>query len=107
MTLVEVVVAVAILGVGGVAYLGLVSTSLHRVEEARRREHEVSSAGDFLAAVSLWSREDLDRRLGDRRQGPWRLVIDRESPRLYAVWIRDTLTNATLLETTLYRGEDR
>lgn len=107
MTLVEVTVAIAILGIGGVAYLAVVSTSLRRVEAARQQEQSFAAAAALLAAASLWPREDLDRRLGDRPQGPWRLVIERESPKLYSVAIRDTATGSTLLSTSLYREASR
>ena len=61
-------------------------------------------ADAFMAAVSLWTRDDLDRRLGDREQGPWRLVILRPEPTLYEVALRDTLTDAVVLRTALHRA---
>jgi hypothetical protein len=58
----------------------------------------------LLGVVSLWPREDLDRRLGVRRQGMWLLEIKRESSSLYAVTVRDTATRVSVVGTALYRG---
>ena len=59
--------------------------------------------------MSLWPREDLDRRLGERAQGPWRLTITRPAPTLYVVSLADSASGgaagAELLTTTLYRPE--
>ena len=101
--LMETVVALAILAIVGAALLGVAAESLSRLEHARRRERELLRANNLISAVSLWSREDLDRRLGKRRQGSWFLEIQRTSARLYEASIRDAATGEVLLATALYR----
>lgn len=66
-------------------------------------------ASAFLDAVVLWPREDLDRHLGERPEGPWVLRVDRPAPTLYAVTLLagpddSTATAGTLLlATSLFR----
>lgn len=102
--LIEVVAALAILAIVGSALFAVAAESLARVDNARRHDHEMAAANNLMSAVSLWTPEDFDRRLGQRRQGQWLLEIGRESPRLYTAVIRDTLTGAPVLATAFYRG---
>jgi hypothetical protein len=104
LVLMEVVVALGILAIAGGALLGVVAEGLGRVERARLRERDMMAGNNLMSAVSLWPRKDLDRRLGERRQGEWLLDIRRESPRLYTAAIRDTATREILLATALYRA---
>jgi type II secretory pathway pseudopilin PulG len=99
----EVVVALAILAIVGGGLFGVAAESMSRVENAGRRERDLLAANNLMSAVALWSREDLDRRLGERRQGPWILEIERVSARVYAARIRDTMTHELMLATALYR----
>ena len=101
--LLEAIVALAVFGTAGSAALVLVRDSARAVERAREREARIRDADAFMAAVSLWTRDDLDRRLGDRPQGPWRLVVLRPEPNLYEVALRDTRTDVVVLRTALHR----
>ena len=101
--LLEVIVALAILGTAGVAIVSQVRESLFVTMTTQRSEAEISEASDFLAAVSLWPRADLDRHLGNRRSGPWRLVVLRPSETVYDVTIRDSTGARTLVATALFR----
>ena len=102
--LLEAIVALFVLAVAGTAALTLARESIAAVEHARDADRRTAEASDFLEAVSLWTREDLDRRLGDRPQGPWRLVIDRPRPELYTVLLADSLHHP-LLATALFRPD--
>lgn len=101
-TLLEVIVALAILSTAGTAALVLTSQVSHTVERTRAVEREMREASAFLEVVALWPRHDLDLRLGERRQGRWRLWIDRSAPTLYVVVLRDS-TGHELLRTSLHR----
>ena len=101
--LLEAIVALAVFGSAGTAALVLVRDSARAVEHARRAEREMRDADAFMAAVSLWTRDDLDRRLGDRAQGRWRLTVLHPEPSMYEVALRDTLTDRVLLRTALHR----
>lgn len=104
--LLEVVVATLVLAVSGLAATVSVSEAMRASERARLADEEARRADAFLDAVSLWPREDLDRRLGDRAQGPWRLRIDRPDPELYLVVLMDsTAARHELLRTALFRPD--
>lgn len=105
MTLLEVLVALAILATAATAVLGLARQSWRTVQSARDADRSLLHASAFLDAVALWPREDLDRRLGDREQTPWRMRIDRPLPTLYVVTLADSSGRDTLLVTSLYRAE--
>ena len=64
----------------------------------------MADASNFLNSVSLWSREELDQRLGEREQGNWRLEITRSTPELYVVTLRDSLGASTVIRTALFRA---
>lgn len=103
--LLEAIIALVILTVSGVAAVTLVSQSADAVVRARIADAEAREASGFLYAVSLWTREDLDRRLGDRAQGEWRLIIQRPSPSLYEVVLTDSAATHEILRTVLFRPE--
>jgi hypothetical protein len=74
---------------------------------------EVRRASAFMHAISLWSREDLDRHLGARDEGAWVLRVQRDAPGIYDITIaerteptdRDSAnpSGRALLATSLYR----
>lgn len=103
--LLEVVVALTVLTIAGVSALTMSAASARAVRQAQARDREVRAASAFLDAVVLWTREDLDRRLGERRQGPWRLRIDRPAPALYTIVLTDSLSGVELLRTAVFRPE--
>ena len=105
--LLEALVALALLGTIGSAAAWSATEWLHGVDRMRLREREQRSAARLLTAISLWPRDDLDRHLGDRRQGPWRVRIDRPAPTMYVVAIADSAQGATILKTALYREDTR
>ncbi|HET7586180.1 MAG TPA: hypothetical protein VFK13_14805 [Gemmatimonadaceae bacterium] len=103
--LLEAIVAMAILGLAGTAAATYASATMHEVDRARAREKRFTRAADFLDAVALWPRADLDRHLGIRREGPWRLEIERIRPTLYVVVLSDSTSGQRLLRTSLFRRE--
>lgn len=105
MTLLEVLIALAILGTAAIGVVALGSQSWHAVRTAREADQSMRDASAFLDAVTLWPREDLDQRLGERVQRPWRLRIDRPMPTLYVVTLVDSSGKDTLLATVLFRPE--
>lgn len=105
MTLLEVLIALAILGSTAMAVIGLASQSWRAVASAEAADRSLLDASAFLDAVALWPREDLDQRLGERVQHPWRLRIDRPLPSLYVITLGDSSGTATLLVTSLFRPE--
>lgn len=103
--LLEAIVALAILSVAGTAAVTLVSQSMDSVRRARIADEEMRAANALFHGVALWTREDLDRRLGERPQGPWKLIVQRPAPTLYEVVLTDSALTHELLRTTLFRPE--
>jgi type II secretory pathway pseudopilin PulG len=103
--LLEVLVALAILGMAGSAFVGIAVQSARAAQLARDAETRITAASDFLDKVSLWQRADLDRHLGDRPEGSWRLRVNRVSPDIYDVVLSDSTGGRLLLETALYRPD--
>ena len=103
--LLEAIVALVILTIAGIAAVTTVSQGADAVRRAREADQEARRASAFLHAVSLWTREDLDRRLGDRPQGDWRLQVQRPVPTLYVVVLTDSARTREILRTSLYRPE--
>jgi len=104
--LLEVIVGLTILAIGATTMVALASASLQAVTRANDADTQMRSADAFLQAVALWPRADLDRHLGDRAEGAWRLRIDRPAPTLYTVTLGDTVTGQVLLHTSLFRAEE-
>ena len=102
--IIEVMVAMTILATAGVALLSMARSHLAGVALAESRDAESRRVNALMVAASLWSPSDLDRHLGQRRQGPWTMIVDRAHPSLYRVAIADS-TGAVLLDTWLYRPE--
>ncbi|GJG89830.1 hypothetical protein tb265_50110 [Gemmatimonadetes bacterium T265] len=78
-------VALVILATAVVGAAALAADASRAVGRVRARDVAVRRASAFLDAVALWPREDLDRHLGERAEGPWRLRIGRPTPTLYDV----------------------
>jgi type II secretory pathway pseudopilin PulG len=100
-----VIVAVAILATAGTAAVAMTSESARAVESARAADLRTREASAFMDAVALWPREDLDRRLGERPQGPWRLRVDRPDPELYTLALVDSASGEELLRTAVFRPD--
>lgn len=106
MVLLEVMVGLTILAVAATSVVSLADASFRAVARADDADVEMRRADTFLQVVALWPRTDLDRHLGNRREGPWNMRIDRPSPTLYTVVLSDTLSERPILHTSLYRGEE-
>ena len=104
--LLEVMIAVAVLALGAVSMVALASESLDAVTRAQAADADIARASSLLDAVALWPRADLDRHLGDRPEGAWRLQVERPMPMLYTVKLSDTLGGHVLLASALFRPED-
>jgi type II secretory pathway pseudopilin PulG len=103
----EVLIALAILGTAGAGVAALAIGASDTVRHAQRADDEIRRASAFLDAVSLWPREDLDRHLGDRPQGEWRMTVEHPVPSLYTVTLADSNGTQELLRTALFRPRSR
>jgi len=105
MVLLEVIVGLTILAVGATTMVALADASLRSVSRAVAADDAIVNADDFLQAVALWPRADLDRHLGNRAEGRWQMRIDRPKPALYTVTLYDSAGRA-VLHTSLFRVQD-
>ena len=104
--LLEAIVALTILAVACGAVVVLATDSARAVVRAVAADADSRAASALLDAAALWSREDLDRHLGSREQGRWRMVVDRPALTLYVVTLADSSGSRVLLRTVFYRREE-
>ncbi len=106
MTLVEALAALVILAVGGTALVASLGAAVRAERSATAEERATDSASRVLAAVSLLTRSDLDRRLGERTVGEFRVSVQRPEPMLYRAAVAELKApNVELVVTVLYRPE--
>lgn len=101
--LLEALVAIAVIGVVGISAVWNAGELSNAVSAGADREERLRQASQLLTAVSLWSRDDLERRVGTRAQGWMRLHIDRVEPGLFLVSLSDSTTGQRLLQSALHR----
>lgn len=104
--LLEVLVALAILGGAGAALVATLAAGMRARHEITQREKETKAADRILAATSLLSRNDLDRRLGRHGAGEMLVEIQRPNPDLYRLSVSPlSRPKVDLLVTVVYRRE--
>jgi len=103
--LLEAIVALTIVTIAALGCVAMVRQGVETARQARESETELRRANAFMEAVALWPRADLDRHLGRRLEGSWRLAIDRPIPTLYLVALTDSSSRRELLRTALFRPE--
>jgi len=103
--LLEVLAAVVILGVAGLALVELVAGGTRAVAMTRQREQELADAERLLTAWSLLKREELDQRIGDHAVGPYVVRIQRPERGLYRLAVeRSVVPGVEELMTVVYRA---
>ncbi|HZH42407.1 MAG TPA: hypothetical protein VFD85_15440 [Gemmatimonadales bacterium] len=104
--LLEVLVAIAILGAAGLSLVSLVQEGLIGAGRAAARERELVAEERVLGAFTLLNREDLDVRLGHHPVGEFVVDVERPERTLYRVALsRATAPDVEDLVTVVYRAE--
>lgn len=85
MTLLEVMIAAAIIGTAGLGLIELLVATGRAEMAAREREARLESAQRLLAAHTLLGAVDLDRRLGERQAGEFVVIVQRPESALYRI----------------------
>jgi len=101
--LLDVVVALVVLGLSGAGLIALLGQTAHSVRHVRDTEREVRRASDQLARLVVVDRARLLSMVGQTVSRGWIVTIVRRSPDLFDVVIADT--TAPVLRTTLYRPD--
>lgn len=103
--LLEVLAAVVILGIAGLALVELVAGGTRAVAFARERERELADEERLLTAWSLLTRGELDQRIGSRDVGRFRVSVQRPERGLYRIAIaRMGAPGVEELVTVVYRA---
>ncbi len=104
--LLEVIAAIAILGIATLSLIELVDAGTRSLATAREHERQLADEERLLAAYTLLARGDLDRRLGLRDVGEYRVNVQRPEPALYriALGLGESPEKEELV-TVVYRAE--
>jgi type II secretory pathway component PulJ len=105
--LLEVLVALAVLGLAGLAVVEVAAQSLRVLQHAQAVERRVADEDRLLAAYTLLDRRELGQRAGLHRVGPYDVRVERLDFTLFRVAIGPAGEPADLT-TVVYRpgGED-
>lgn len=103
-TLLEVLVALAILGTAGVATLTALTAGLSAERDAAARERALADEERVLAAMSLLQRSELDQRIGRHTIGEFVVSVQRPERTLYRIAVaRAESPHVEDLVTVVYR----
>jgi Tfp pilus assembly protein PilV len=103
--LIEVLVALVLLAVSGVAMVTLLGQTGRSMRATRDTELETTAASQVLDRLAVMDRAGLLASLGRLDTGGFRVNISEASPDLFAVAVAESDTSAVLLRTVFYRPD--
>lgn len=103
--LLEVLVALAVLGMAGLGFVELTAQGTRAVTHALEMERRVADEDRLLTAYALLNRRDLGRRVGLARVGRYDVRVERLDFALFRVTM-GAAGGPVDLETILYRPEE-
>lgn len=103
--LLDVVIAIVVLGLGGVALITLLGQTAHSMRKVRDTEREVRVASDALGEFVVYDRARLIAMVGRSSLHGWRIDVSQAGQDLFDVSIAATDTTTPLLRTTVYRPD--
>lgn len=103
--LLDVVVALVVLGLGGVAMITLLGQAAYSVRTVRNTERDVRHASDELGRFVVYDRMQLVALVGRSSSHGWSIEVIQAAPGLFDVSIADSDTSAALLHTSVYRPD--
>ena len=101
LTLIEVMVALAIFGLGAAGWLTLAAQGLHSAALSHAREAEIRAASSELARASLWNSAELARHSGVTRAQGLAVEVAPAGAPLWRVSVADS-GGRVLLTTLVY-----
>lgn len=103
--LLDVVAALVILGLGGVALLAMLGQTVQSMRRVRDVQRDTRLATDELNRLVLLKRADLIAMTGRSLQRGWWIDVTPDGQSLFDVYISSTDTTAPVLRTTVYRPD--
>ena len=102
--LLEVLIALAILSIGGLATVALVDSAVRAQSDMAKRENSVATASRVMAALSLLKANELTQRIGDHQLGEFTVHVSRPQQALYRIALSEaTVPGQEVLVTVVYR----
>lgn len=104
--LIEAIVAMTILSVGGLSAVGVLQEALRSEAALQEREEALLTANRVLSAMVLLSRTDLERRLGRHEIGELLVDVQRPQPALFRIAVAHvSAPGVEALVTVVFRPE--
>ena len=103
--LLDVVIALVVLGSSGVAMITLLGQTAHSVRTVRNTERDVRDASDELGRFVVYDRSRLIAMVGRSRSRGWSVQVSQASPDVFDVSIAESDTSVVLLRTSVYRPD--
>jgi hypothetical protein len=103
--LLDVVIALVVLGLSGVAMITLLGQTAHSVRTVRNTERDVRRASDELGRFVVYDRSRLIAMVGRSATHGWSIEVVQATPDLFDVSIAASDTSAVLLRTSVYRPD--
>ena len=103
--LLDVVIALVVLGLSGLALIVLIGQAAHSVRSVRDTERRVRQASDELGRFVIYDRARLITMVGRSWSSGWRIEVVQGSRDVFDVSIAESDTAAALLRTTVYRPD--
>ena len=100
--LLEVVVGITVLAIAGVGWVTLLAQTRASIAEVRQREALTREASDLLQRYRIFGANELDARVGVRREGTLAIEVTSIAPHLYGLAALDSSGRKVLLTTTVY-----
>ena len=102
--LLDVVIALVVLALGGTALIGVIGQTSHAIRSVRTTEREIRGAAGELDRLVIYDRSARLGMLGTRVRGPWTVTVVQATSDLFDVTVAGE-SRAPLLRTTMYRPD--
>jgi Tfp pilus assembly protein PilV len=103
--LIEVLVALVLLAIGGTALIVLLGQTAQSMRSTVESERLTRTAFEQLDWIALESRGDLIARIGRTSVRGWTIDVRQASPSTFDVAVASSDTTSPLVHTTLYRPD--
>jgi Tfp pilus assembly protein PilV len=103
--LIEVLVSLVLLSIGGTALVTLLGQTAHSMQTAAESERLTQGASEQLDWLAIASRPELVTRSGRTMLRGWAIEVRQTSPTMFDITVAASDTGAPLVRTTLYRPD--